>query len=1465
MFDSDPNFQAIANLVSDLLWCNDRQGNIWYNQRWLEYTGQTLAEDYEYGWLDAIHPSDRTHSSIDFQNALAEGRFLQQELRLRAASGEYRWFSVRVEFQRDESGRITHWFGVATEIRDRRIAREQLQGSSELLPKIIEHLPVGAVFVVDRHLRYLLAEGEALHSAGFKPEDLVGRTIYEVIPPELIPEHEELYEIGFGGESFTREHNAHDSTYVSRGTPLRDANGEVYGVLAVSYDITERKRVEEELRLAAELNAFRVILSDALRSQSDPVEIQGEAARVLGEHLKADRVMYGEVEKTDEVAVVRRDYCREKVATAVGQYRFDNFGGYIIKMMRDGITVKVADVKVMPKHSDTELAKYEAVGVRAYIAVPLIKENRLAAYLGVNQLNPREWTPQEVALVEETAERTWAAVERACTETALQKSEAKYSALFNSIDEGFCIVEVLFDADRIPFDHRILQANPTFEKHSGISNPEGKTASELAPGIEQYWNDLYAQVIKTGEAIRTEMHSEALNRWFGVLVSRIDEARMNQVAILFTNITDRKRREQDRVMLLEVSQELVSLDNIAETMNSLGKKIGQYFGVNQCVFSELSEDFEISVTNYGWNVEGSPSLIGRYRMGDFLTDEQIEAQMAGEVSIVNDTQTDPRVSAEGYSMLGIRSFVIVPLVRNNWRFMLSLIDDEPRQWREDEVDLMQQITNRIWTRLERVRAEATIRESELQRVREQSAREEEQQRAETLAELDRAKIQFFSNVSHEFRTPLTLLLAPLQDALEDLKHPLPNPHRQRLELARRNGLRLLKLVNTLLDFSRVEEGRLQANYESTDLASYTVELASTFRSAIENEELHLVVDCPPLPEPIYVDRQMWSKIVSNLLSNAFKFTFTGIISISLKLIATETSDMPANRAELNRRQMADGRWQKVNCSDGDFDPNRTKTTYRRWGFELQRDKFEGDPSAICPSSEASSAFRSEATLIVSDTGTGIPAEELPYIFERFYQSKGTRGRSYEGSGIGLSLVQELIKLHHGEITVSSEVDRGTTFRVTLPTGSAHLPPEHLENASIPSSTAMPSSLFVSEAEHWLSEESTVESQNLEFNAQRILIVDDNGDLRNYLQRLLSKHYQVETANDGLAALTAIRQATQSYDLVLADIIMPVMDGLELLRSLRTDPDTQDIPIILLSARASEESEIIGLEAKADDYLFKPFSAKELLARVKTNLELTQMRREVTYRKQVTQEIQALNKTLEYRVQERTAQLEAINQELEAFSYSVSHDLQTPLSYISSFGEKLQAKLKSTHLDPTSQRYLKIMVESAERCQEMVQNLLEFSRLEQTQMQRTSISMEQLVQQVRQQLQPELEGRSLQWQIESLPEVRGDREMLRLVWQNLFSNAVKYTRDRTPAKITVGSFQRNGETIFFVRDNGVGFDMKYRDRLFTLFQRLHSQEFPGTGVGLAHVRRIIHRHGGKIWAESEIGQGAVFHFTVNSKQ
>jgi signal transduction histidine kinase len=245
------------------------------------------------------------------------------------------------------------------------------------------------------------------------------------------------------------------------------------------------------------------------------------------------------------------------------------------------------------------------------------------------------------------------------------------------------------------------------------------------------------------------------------------------------------------------------------------------------------------------------------------------------------------------------------------------------------------------------------------------AYEQERRRADGLAEIDRAKTTFFSNVSHEFRTPLTLMLSPLEDVLSKAGAVEPES-RELVAIAHRNGVRLLKLVNTLLDFARIEAGRVQASYRPIDLAACTAELASNFRSVIERSGMTLVVDCLPLPEPVYVDVDMWEKVVLNLLSNAFKFTFDGEIRVAMRAAG---------------------------------------------------DRVE---------------------VVVADTGTGIPADELSHLFERFRRVEGARGRSHEGSGIGLALVQELIKLHGGEIRVDSEVGRGTTFTVTLPFGTQHL-------------------------------------------------------------------------------------------------------------------------------------------------------------------------------------------------------------------------------------------------------------------------------------------------------------------------------------------------------------------------------------------------------------------------------------------
>jgi PAS domain S-box-containing protein len=428
------------------------------------------------------------------------------------------------------------------------------------------------------------------------------------------------------------------------------------------------------------------------------------------------------------------------------------------------------------------------------------------------------------------------------------------------------------------------------------------------------------------------------------------------------------------------------------------------------------------------------------------------------------------------------------------------------------------------------------------------ALEQERRRAEALAELDAAKTAFFANVSHEFRTPLTLLLAPLEDTLAQAGSALAPADRERLTVAHHNALRLLKLVNMLLEFSRIEAGRVRAAREPTDLAAFTAELASMFRSAVERAGMRLTVDCSPLSQAACVDREMWEKIVLNLLSNAFKFTHEGEIAVILRQA--------------------------------------------------------GGPAA---------------ELSVRDTGVGIPAEELPRLFERFHQVKGARGRALEGAGIGLALVAELVKLHGGSIQAESTPGRGSTFVVSVPLTAATVAAEASVAVRPSPAGASP---YVAEATRWLpglapadaGPTSRRNGRDGEVGAgvrPRVLVADDNADMRQYLARLLRGPYEVEEVADGRAALAAANE--RPPDLVLADVMMPGQDGFALLRELRAGPGTATVPVVLLSARAGEEARVEGLGAGADDYLVKPFSARELLARVGTHLEMARARREAARR------------------------------------------------------------------------------------------------------------------------------------------------------------------------------------------------------------------------------------------------------------
>ena len=790
--------------------------------------------------------------------------------------------------------------------------------------------------------------------------------------------------------------------------------------------------------------------------------------------------------------------------------------------------------------------------------------------------------------------------------------------------------------------------------------------------------------------------------------------------------------------------------------------------------------------------------------------------------------------------------------------------------------------------------------------------ESERARTQALAQIDRAKTAFFSNVSHEFRTPLTLLLSPLEDALNDPEVPVRA--REPLRVAQRNARRLLKLVNSLLDFARLEAGRVQAAYEPVSLGSYTRDVASNFRSAIERAGLRFDVDCR-LSEVVFVDRSMWDQIVFNLLSNALKFTFSGSIRLGLY------------------------------------------------------------------------ADRGNAILEVADTGVGIPGEEIPRLFERFHRIEGSAGRTHEGSGIGLALVEELTKLHGGSVKAESRLGLGSTFTVALPLGTVHLPAEHIVAAGARPASEARRQGFVDEALDWLGEGQAAQADGNPGGAggdaaygrdaadggygghggdkasgkrAKVLLADDNADMRHYVTRLLDSDYEVLAVADGEAALRAVRDTRP--DLVLSDVMMPKLDGFGLLKELRSNPATAALPIILLSARAGQEAVVEGLDAGADDYLLKPFSARELLARVSGALALARLRSEVAERLRISDErfrsiqdtspdgfhllegvrgpcgkiidfvwtyanqaalrlagrdgeelvgrrlldLQPGNKTLglfdryvqvvdtgEPWVEEILYDLDGLHKfmrlaiarvgdgvaisavdlsarwraeealkeadrQKDEFLAMLAHELRNPLAPIANAVEFLSRALPVESRPIAALTMAKRQVLQLKR---LVDDLLDVSRITQgrIELKREPLNLSKLITQAVEAAEPfarDKRQRVLVTHTAGDLRVAADPARLMQCIVNVLSNSMKYTDPDGEIRVTT---RLEGATVVIaIADTGVGMAPELVPRVFDLFvqgDRTLDRSQGGLGVGLAVVRRLIEMHEGTVSARSAgLGQG-----------
>lgn len=807
--------------------------------------------------------------------------------------------------------------------------------------------------------------------------------------------------------------------------------------------------------------------------------------------------------------------------------------------------------------------------------------------------------------------------------------------------------------------------------------------------------------------------------------------------------------------------------------------------------------------------------------------------------------------------------------------------------------------------------------------------EEERKRAAALAEIDRAKTIFFSNISHEFRTPLTLLLGPIEEALHD--NGLNEDNKFRIEVAYRNALRMQKLVNTLLEFSRIEAGRAEGRFERVDIAALTGDLASTFRSAIEKAGMELQIKAGAIKDEVYVDRDMWEMIILNLVSNAFKYSKQGIIRVEVQ----------------------------------------------------QQD--------------------AEVQVSVSDTGAGIPEDQLDKIFNRFHRVENTEGRSQEGTGIGLAMVKELVKLHEGSIAVKSKQGEGAVFTVAIPVGKAHIAADKIVINEAASSSSVNASAFVEEALKWLPDaavqDTTVPAEKEGYAASHevpgkatVLLVDDNADMRAYVRRLLSDLFEVITAVDGEEAFSKVQECRP--DLVLSDVMMPRLDGFGLLKKIRSSLYTKNIPVVFLSARAGEEAKVEGLDAGADDYLVKPFSAKELIGRVSNLIRISQVRQETEQRfrsmlmqapfsiavlrgegllvemandsylelvgkkresfigkplweglpetrtaelnslllgvlktgesftgyefevnvqrngkpgliyvnfiysplrdfynqvdgvlvvaTEVTTHVLARKKLeehswiLEQEVKARTAELRALNislqesnADLQQFAHVTSHDLKEPVRKVKIFSSRLQEEY-GHQIPEKGHLFLEKILHATDRIYAMIEGVLTYSTLNAQQQMAEEIDLNVILTNIETDLEVSILQKNASIERAILPGIEGSSILLYQLFYNLINNSLKFSDDKVPPVITISGKSleyAGGEWVeIIITDNGIGFDQEQADKIFAPFARLHSKDqYEGTGLGLALCRKITDRHHGTITAESKRGAGARFTLMLPVRQ
>ncbi len=1050
-----------------------------------------------------------------------------------------------------------------TDITERRRAGDAVRESERRFRLLFENMGEGfalAEMIWDADGRpadwRYLEVNDAWAQTGVPVSQTLGRTAREV-NPEIEPDWIETYgRVVQTGQPVTYERYAKGFGKWFDTVAFKHSENR-FGL--IFRDVTGRKQAEAERRASAERQAFLFKLGDALRPLSSATEITQAAARVLGEHLGVNRAFYAEVEGDDWRVEDAYEHGIEPQAR--GRHPLARFGQWIVDTLRAGEHLVIRDLDTDARFTPAQRAAHDAYQILGAAAVPLVKEGTLVAILVVHTVTPRDWSAHELALVEETAERTWAAVGRARTEAALRASEARYRTLFQSMDEGFVIADVLYDAEGRPEDVLYLEGNPAASRLTGIPDFLGRRLRDALPGVEPYWLELYDRVARTGVAVRMERClEEPHGRWYDFHISRTaagapdgsgDGSR--RVAVVFQEITARKRAEQSvreneerlrralsiptvGVLFFRLDGTLVDANAALEQMMGYTPEelrgLEDWSVLTPPEFMEVTERAAVELAERGgsapfekqwirkdgsrmWGLFAPTRLSGSGRESECV-EFIIDITRAKEAeAALRESEGRFRMVADNIAQLSWTCDTLGNVTWYNQRWLdytgLPFEDMKGRNWSKVlHPDHLKRVltgvkhsaeTGEPWADTFPLRGKNGRYRWFLSRA--VPIRDERGDIVRWFGtNTDVTDLREANHAKDEFLAmlghELRNPLAPIVSTLELMRMDGGRKFSKEREMMVRQARHLAALLDDLMDVSRLARGKVEIARKTVALDELVDRAVEAAGPLIEQRRHLLSVDVAP-GLWVSADETRMVQVISNLLTNAAHYTPPG---------------------------------------------GHVWVTGQRDGRSV--------------------------VLRVRDDGVGISEEILPRVFERFQQGLRTQDRPQGGLGLGLAIVHSLVQLHGGTVTAESEgLGKGSEFAVRLPKARA-------PRAPTPRARPKAAKKAAPAPEH------------------RLLVVDDNRAIADALTLLLTKSgHTVDTAYDGL---TALEVATRFQPTIaILDIGLPDMSGYELARRLRKQKGFSKGKLVALTGYGAKEDRLRAKQAGFAEHLAKPIELNDLLA------------------------------------------------------------------------------------------------------------------------------------------------------------------------------------------------------------------------------------------------------------------------------